>query len=154
MTANKQTTWVITIDSNNCRIYDYSKKPNHLTLVKEIQHPENKLRDIDLTSDKPGHYKSSGTGGQGTYSQPTDPKEIKIDNFAREIAKELDHGRNTNAYQQLIVIAGPQMKGLLCQHINKHVESLITHKIEKDILHLNTSELMDFLQIHARYSSE
>ena len=64
--------------SNTCRIYQYSKKPTQLTLLKELKHPENKLKDIDLTSDKPGHYKSS-SATHGAYSQPSDPKEIKIE---------------------------------------------------------------------------
>src|SRR5579871_5043532 len=108
MSANQSLTWVINTDSNTCRIYDYSKKPGHLTLIKEIQHPENRLRDIDLTTDKPGHYRTDGSA-HGSYSQPSDPKEVKIEDFSREIAKELDHGRNTNAYKKLIVIAPPHM---------------------------------------------
>ncbi len=144
MTLNQSSTWVVTTDTNTCRIYHYKKKPRELTLLKEIQHPENKLRDIDLTSGKPGHYKSSGSA-HGAYSQPSDPKEIKITDFSREIAKELDHGRNMHAYEKLIVIAPPHMNGLLFQHINKHVKNLITHCIEKDLLHLDDHKLLDFL---------
>jgi protein required for attachment to host cells len=116
-------------------------------LIKEIKHPENKLRDTDLTSDKPGHYGTSSSA-RGAYSQPTDPKEIKIEDFSRIIAKELDNDRNTNAYGKLIVIAPPHMKGLLSHHINKHVKELVTHTIEKDLFHLNEHELLEFLHEH------
>lgn len=142
--------WVVATDSNTCRIYDYNKKHSRLTLVKEIQHPENKLKDIDLTSGKPGRYKSSGSA-HGAYSQPTDPKEIKIENFSREIAGELDQGRTTHAYQNLILIAPPHINGLVCNHINKHVKNLVSHNIEKDLLHLADHELLDYLKIHAKY---
>lgn len=145
--------WVITTDSNTCRIYQYSKKPTQLTLLKELKHPENKLKDIDLTSDKPGHYKSSNAT-HGAYSQPSDPREIKIDNFSREIARELEHGRNTQAYQNLIIIALPHMNGLLFQHLNQHVKDLVAHNIEKDLIHLPNHELLDFLKIHTRFSNE
>lgn len=153
MSANQNLTWVVNTDSSTCRIYDYSKKPGQLTLVKEIQHPENRLRDIDLTADKPGHYRTDGSA-HGSYSQPSDPKEIKIDDFSREIAKELDHGRNTHAYAKLIVIAPPHMNGLLFQHINKHVKDLVSHNIEKDLLHLADHELLNFLSDHTRYGSD
>jgi protein required for attachment to host cells len=153
MTANQNATWVLTTDTNTCRIYGYSKKPAELILLKEIQHPENKLRDIDLTSSKPGRYKASGSAN-GAYSQPTDPKEIKIDAFSREIAKELDHGRTTNAYKNLMVIALPHMHGLLFQHINKHVKDLVTHMIEKDLHNLADHELLIFLQVNTKYASE
>lgn len=145
--------WVVNTDSNTCRIYRYSKNPTQITLIKEIKHPENKLKDIDLTSDKPGHYKSSNAA-HGAYSQPSDPKEIKIDAFSREIAKELDHGRTTHAYKNLIVIAPPHMNGLLFQHINKNVKDLVTHNLEKNLLHFADHELLDFLEMHTQYPDE
>ena len=148
MPENQHATWVLISNSNACRIYHYIKKSNQLTLLKEIEHPENRLRDIELTSDKPGHYKGSGAS-HGAYSQQTDPKEIKIDDFARDLAKELDHGRNKNAYERLIVIAPPHMNGLLFQHVNQHVKELVSHRIEKDVFHLSERELLDFLHLHA-----
>lgn len=147
MSSAQHLTWVLITDSNTCRLYNYSQKPDQLTLVKEIKHPENKLRDIELTSDKPGHYKASGSA-HGAFSQQSDPKEIKIEAFSREIAKELDHGRNAHAYEKLILIAPPHMSGLLFQHLNKHVMDLVTHNIKKDIPHLTDHELLDFLHTH------
>lgn len=153
MSLDHQLIWVVNTNSNTCRIYNYKKKPGQLALFKEILHPENKLRDLDLTSDKPGHYKANGSA-HGTYSQSSDPKEIKIDNFSREIAKELDHGRNSHAYNNLIVIAPPHMNGLLFQHINKLVKNLVSHNIEKDLIHLPDHELLSFLKTHTQYPDE
>jgi protein required for attachment to host cells len=151
--SSNHSVWVVATDSATCRIYQYSKKPSQLTLLKELNHPENKLRDIDLTSDKPGHYKSSNAT-HGAYSQPTDPKEVKIDDFSREIARELDQGRNNHAYHNLIIIAPPHMNGLLSQHINKHVKELVTHNIDKNVAQLPDHELLNFLQTHTRYPNE
>ena len=150
---NQQSGWVVNTNSNTCKIYHYCKKPISLALVKEINHPENKLRDIELTSAKPGHYQSKGSA-HGAYSQPSDPKEIKIEAFSKEIATVLDHGRNSNNYQYLIVIAAPHMHGLLLQQMNKHVKSLITHHIEKDLIGFSENQLLDFLREHTKYSDE
>lgn len=145
--------WVVNTNSNICRIYDYQKTPAQLTLVKEINHPENKLKKSDyLTSDKPGRYQSSATGAAGAYSPHTDPKAAAIDQFSREIANELDHGRKTNAYKQLIIITQPHMDGLLQHHLDKHVKSLVTHTIQKDATHLGSHELLGFLQTNTHYS--
>ena len=149
MSSTKLVTWILTTNSNTCKLYNYSEKPEQLTLIREISHPENKLKDIDLTSDKPGHYKANG-GAHGAFSQPSDPKEIKIDDFAREIANALDHGRNTHNYEKLIVIAPPHMNVLLFQHLNKHVKDLVTHNIKKDIPHYTKRELLDFLHQHTQ----
>lgn len=141
--------WVVTSDQTICRIYQY-KKPGQLTLLKEINHPENRLRDIDLTSDKPGHYKTKNYT-RGAYTQDTDPKEILIEDFAREIAKELDQGRTNNAYKKLILISPARTSGLLNQHLNKHVKEMIINNIHKDLLHLTDHELLSFLQENAQY---
>jgi len=138
-------TWIVSTNSNTCCIYDYSKNPTNLTLIKQILHPENKLHDIELTSDKPGRY------AFGAYEQPSDPKEIKIDSFAREIAKELDLARTNQNYDALIVIASPHMYGLLSGHLNEHVKKLITHHIQKDVLHLSEHKLLDFLKENTQY---
>lgn len=145
--------WVINMNTNKCDIYDYQKKPVKLTLVKEISHPENKLRDIELTSSKPGHYKSR-TSTHGAYSQDTDPKDIKIDSFTREIAKELDHGRTTNSYDKIIIIAPPHVSGMISQHLDKKVKSLIYKNIHKDLQHLKDHELLDFLKVNAIFQDD
>lgn len=144
--------WVINTNSNLCHIYNYQKSPAELHLIKEINHPENKLKKSDfLTSDKPGHYQADGTNG-GAFSQRTDPKQIAIDDFAREIARELNHGRTTNAYEKLIIITTPQMNGLLLQHLDKHVKDLISNTIQKDLQHLTDKELLTILKTDARFS--
>ncbi|WP_392537803.1 host attachment protein [Legionella sp. 227] len=145
MKFDHQTTWVLAADTNTCRIYKSTTKPYDLTLIKELQHPQSKLRDIELTSGKPGRY-NTGTTTHGTYTQQSDPKEIEIDNFARTIAEELDNSRNAHDYDNLIVIAAPHMNGLLFHHINKHVTHLVTHNLKNDVIHFTEKELSDFLR--------
>jgi protein required for attachment to host cells len=144
--------WIVITDSNTCKFYDYSKEQVELSFLKEIQHIENKLRDIDLTSDKPGHYKS-GVSARGTYSQPSDPKEIKIESFAMEIAKELDNGRNNHAYHNIIIFAPPHINGLLFKHLNEHVKKLVLHNVKKDLLYVKNDALLNIVQEHIKPNS-
>jgi len=143
-------TWIVTANTNLYRIYHYDKNPEKIALVKEVNHPENKLKKGDfLTSDKPGKYQTDGTGG-GSYSPRTDPKVVEIDNFSREIALELNHGRTANAYSNLIVIMPPHMHGLLSEHLDKHVKALIKKEIQKDVTHLAHNELLEFLKTNLK----
>jgi protein required for attachment to host cells len=147
MFSNKHLTWVVITDSSCCRIYHYHKKPEQLVLINEINHPENRLKDTDLTSDTLGRYQT-GESAHGAYAPHSDPKEVKIDDFAREISKELEKSRNINAYNNLVVISPPHMDGLLLKHLDKHVRELVTHNINKDAIHLAEDELLDFLHTH------
>jgi len=141
---------VVNTNSNTCRFYHFDHHPTQLTLLKEIQHPENKLKNIDITSDRQGHYKAS-SDGRGAYSPHMDAKDVEIDNFSREIATELNQERLKNNCEGIIMIALPHMKGLIFQHLNKHVKEMVLNNFEKDLLNLKEEELIDFLQTNAQF---
>lgn len=141
---------VLIANSNTCKMYHYIKHPVKLSLLKEINHPENKMHNRDLTSDRPGHYQG-GISSRGAYEPHMDTKKTKIDDFTREIATELNSERNKNDYQKLILIAPSQVVGLIFQHLDKHVKDLITNDIQKDIVHLSDKELIEFLRTNANF---
>lgn len=143
---------VVNANTNACKLYHYVKHPAQLTLLKEISHPETKLKTSQLISDRAGHYQA-GTA-HGAFSPRHDAKEIEIDNFSREIAKELNKERVNKKYDELIVISPSHMYGLLLQHINKHVKDLIIKDIQKDLFHLADHELLSLLQADTQYLNQ
>ncbi len=139
-------TWVISTDSNHCRIYTYERATQELTQLKEITHPELRLKKSEfLTSDKPGHYQGNN-GARGAYSPHTDPKEVKVIEFVREIAEFANDGRNKHLYDELMIIASPHMDGLLLKHFDKNVVKLIAHTIRKDLVHATKQEIASLIQ--------
>ena len=141
--------WVISANTNTCRIYDYQKLKS-LNCIKEIQHPESKLKISQLVSDRNGHYQG-GESTRGAYAPHTDIKDVEKDKLAREIAQTVDAGRNTHAFDELVVIAEPHMNGLLFQHFNKHVKELVINNFKKDLHALTQDQLLDFLKTNTRY---
>jgi protein required for attachment to host cells len=137
-------TWVLLMNSNEYRIFSFSKKNKTLSLIKESHHPENKGRNEDLVSDRPGHYNTNNSAG-GAYAQHTDPKEVKVDQFVHEIGKALDDARNHQQFEKLIIIAPPKTYGQLSQHLNKNVEKMVTQHIQKDLVFFKEHELLNFL---------
>lgn len=142
---------VVNANTNDCRIYQYDRNPQQLTLIREISHPNNKLKNGDMTSDREGHYKTS-LSARGAFSPETEAKEVEIINFSREIAQDLNQRRNTNEFKKLILIASPRMHGYITQHLNKHVIDLVTNNIQKDLMHMKDHELLDFLKKNTQYA--
>lgn len=138
-------TWLVIADSSNCRFYQYDKKLKKVTLVKQLNHFESKLKGIDLVSDGPGHYKSSGAT-RGAYSPHETPKEAEFEKFARQIAQELLSSLNSNKYNNLILTAPPHMIGLIHQHLDKNVREAIIHDFNKDYTHIPEHEIFDVVQ--------
>lgn len=143
----QKSNWIVVTNTHCCRVYQYNPAEHRLELIQERTHPENKKNDFNLTSDKPGRYQTDH-GTHGTFSQETDPKAIKIQAFAKEIAELLDEGRKHNAYHQWMLVSEPHMFGLVCQHLNHHVEEKLSHKIHKDLMTLNEVDLLSYLKTH------
>lgn len=137
--------WIITANTNSCRIFNYENKMKKLTLVTELNHAESRLKNIDLVSDRPGHYKSRGAT-RGAFSAHEEPREVEIENFSREIAKRLDAGKKTNQYATLILVALPHMIGLILQHLDHHTKACITADIKKDFTALTDREILEAIK--------
>jgi len=136
--------WIITINGSKCCIYDFQKKSHQLKLINEITNPTSKLKNSDLISDEPGHQTTGGSA-RGACEWPNNPKEVEFDRFARKLAEELEVGRVTHKYTELIIAASPHINGLLNQHLNKHINQLVIANIKKDLISLTEQELQAYL---------
>ena len=133
-------TWVLVANASEARIFGTDRIGEAMECMKEFSHPESRGKGSELASDRPGHYQSKGTG-HGAFVEPSDPKEYEADRFASELAKELDKGRNDNAYRKLVVVAAPHFYGLLNNHMNKHTRAMVVNDIQKDLTDCEPREL-------------
>ena len=136
--------WIMLANSNDCRIYEYDRQHKHLALVQEISHPENRLKIHDWTSDSPGHYQSAGN--RGSYVPEVSPVELSVDEFAREMAERLDHGRTHHEYDDVTLLMPSKMEGLLNKHLTKHTKSLVEKIVQKNLVFLSEHELAQYLE--------
>lgn len=139
---NGKNTWVVVADSSSCKIYEYHFCPEKIKLIKEINHPENQLKDIDIAMDKQGSYRCNA--GAGNFAS-SDPKKNNINAFSREIANCLDSDRKNRGFEHFILISPPHMCGLINQHLNKHVKKMLDLNIGKDLLKYNERQLLNFI---------
>lgn len=146
LNSNGRGTWVIIADSSQCNIYEYTKLNDEMHLIKEIQHPENLLKDSDYMSDKQGSFRRSGrTAGHGTFLANADPKKTKIDQFSREIANLLEHDRKMHLFEHLILISPPHMNGLLHHYFSKHLKRKLDLSIDKSVVNFPHQKLKSFI---------
>ncbi|MDP1573440.1 MAG: host attachment protein [Coxiellaceae bacterium] len=145
-------TWVLVLNSNTCNVFSFSKNDGTLHAIKEFYHPENRGKNSELVSDRPGRY-STDTNSGGAYSPETDPKEVKRDQFILEICHWLEENRTHHKFEKLIVVAAAKMDGHLLQHMNKNVEKMIVQHIQKDVVFLKEHELFTFLMEHVTLSN-
>jgi protein required for attachment to host cells len=61
--------------------------------------------------------------------------------FAQELADILAHGRATNQYQRLVLVASPHFLGMLLGRLTPAVQALLSDTVKKDFTRFDAGEL-------------
>ncbi|NWG87813.1 MAG: host attachment protein [Hydrogenophilaceae bacterium] len=141
------TTWILVANASQAKLYANRGPKKGLELLKELDHPESREKGSNLVSDRPGHIQGHGNG-HGSYVPPTDPKEHEADRFALELAREMEEGRTSNAYDRLIIAASSPFLGMLNGRLSNQVKGKLAESIEKDYTRMPVKELTGYLESH------
>jgi len=144
------TTWIIVANASEARIFSSPRarlvnSPTDLDLVKEINHPNSRKKSGELVADKSGAYQG-GDSGHGAFVEPSDPKDIEVERFAKELARELEDGRVANHFQDLIIAASPHFHGMLNKQLTNNVSGLVSVNIERDYTNDSVKELLKHIE--------
>ncbi|MFA7605343.1 MAG: host attachment protein [Rhodocyclaceae bacterium] len=137
-------TWILVANASLAKLYENMGPNKGLRLVKELLHPESRLKNADLVTDRPGSMAASGNG-QGAKQPHTMPKEHEAKVFAQEIAQELYKGRTRNAFGRAIVVAPPAFMGLLNGVLDQPTAQMISDRFEKDYTKTSEPQLREHL---------
>jgi len=141
-----KTTWILVANSSHARILCNVGPKKGLKLVKELEHPESREKRLDLVSDRPGQNSGGAGNGRGAFISQTDPSKHEAENFAAEVAKELEHGRVTQGYARLILVASNPFIGVLNNRLGGHVKAMVSDTIEKDYTRASDKDLSRHLE--------
>ena len=136
------TTWILVSNASRARLFSVPRKGQAWTLVRELEHPESRLKGQDIMSDAPGRVQQSfGAGSRPAMEPTTPPKEVEAERFALELANVLDDGHGQNAYARLVLVAPPQFLGLLRKSIGNQVAKRVTASLDKDLTEVKDIDL-------------
>jgi protein required for attachment to host cells len=142
--------WILVADASRARIFSVPENNKPWQLERELEHPNSRAKATDLTTDVPGRVKQSfGAGSRPAMEDPTDPKEIEAQAFARSLAAELEKGLNQNRFERVTLVAPPHFLGLLRGTVSEQVVKRIQHSVNKDYTLLPARELPSHVSIEA-----
>lgn len=133
-------TWFLVANASHAKFYAATGANKSLALIKDLDHPESRQKNAELVTDRSGHMQSSGNG-HGARQPQTRPKEHEADRFAQELAHELNHGRSTNQFGRIVLVAPSAFMGLINGKIDKHTASLVVERFDKDYTQASAKEL-------------
>jgi protein required for attachment to host cells len=132
---------VVAADTTCARIFKATSSKGPLEEKEVLVHPENRLSEKDLISDRKGSTFSSHGSGRSSYSKHTDVKDQGTKEFINEINDCLMRLESNNEFKQLIIIAAPKLLGALKKQLNSGLQKRITYELNKNIAKLNADEI-------------
>ena len=139
-------TWILVANASLARLYEHLGPKKGLKLIKELEHPESRMKNAELSSDKAGSFQVSSDSGRGSREQQTPPKLNAARNFAHALAKELYLGRSRNEFGRAILVAPPAFMGMLNATLDAPTAHMVSGRLEKDYTKTREPELCGHLE--------
>lgn len=123
-----------------------SKTP--FQFLRRFSNPRGRLTELQLDSDQPGRGFSSAAGG--TIHHALDQRHIHHEkvaqDFAAQLAHELDTFTGTEDITDITLVAEPHFLGFLRHGLSSTVKNLVKHEINREFTQMSDHELYDQIQ--------
>lgn len=136
-------TWILAAESSRAKLYSSTSRVAPFTEVETLVHPESRMHEGDLVTDRNGS--DGGSFGQGPhiYDNKTSAHKHEHMIFAKQIAERLEQGRNRGEFESLVLIAPPTFLGLLREHLSKPLLAMVSRQIHKNLVQQSPDTLRD-----------
>jgi protein required for attachment to host cells len=108
-------------------------------------HEAGRLQARERDDDKPGRVNHSA-GYPSAVEPHEDRDHVESRRFATELANSLEHRRQENRFDQLIVIAPPKFLGVLRDAWTPSLRNMISLEFHQDLMTLPDAELQQRLE--------
>jgi protein required for attachment to host cells len=141
--TSKLRIWAVVADGARVRILlNVANGPRLLPVVGGVfTNPEAHGHARDLGSDRPGRSFESVGHARHAEQPRTDPHREAKRHFAKQICDFIEKGAAENQFDQLVLIAPPQMLGDLRAHLGPKSAHRIAAEVDKDLTQLPEGEL-------------
>jgi len=131
--------WILVANASSAKIYETPRAKLfnghcHLKLIQELEHPESRLKEGDLTATVSGH---------GNLLESVDPKQNEHEKFAKELVHHLNQGKNSQAFEDVIIVAPAHFMGQLNKELDHALKSLVSSTIEKDYTKFDEKQIQE-----------
>ena len=131
-------------DGRRARFLRNTGTPRHVELlteqVMEIDNPPTH----EQGTDRPGRYMAANGASRGAVEQ-TDWHQLAEDRFAKDIAAALYRRAHAGRFDKLVVVAPPNVLGVLRKEMHKEVTARITAELPKELTSHPVSEIEKLL---------
>ena len=140
------TTWILSANRSSASLFESDWPGKLMRRIQQIPHPQGRMQNKDIDTDKPGRVFDSLGQGRHSTSPKQEPTEHIAQQFALDLAELLNKGRLAHSYDQLVLVAEPKFLGILRAALDKNTESLVIHTVNKELVDVKEEDLVEYLK--------
>lgn len=140
-----KTVWIVVANRGVARLFQARQPTGPLEEMEAFIHPEARLHDQDLVTDRPGRGYDRMGGGSHPESPDTSLAEQEANNFALELSRFLLKGRAEGRFDSLVLIAAPGFLGSLRERLDSPTRHRLMLQMAKNLVHLDAAAVRRYL---------
>jgi protein required for attachment to host cells len=140
------TSWILVANRSGARLFESAAPGEGLRLLRDIAHPEGRLTNHDIGSDRPGRSFDSHGPGRHAMGKEHDETEQMAIRFAKQLSLLLDEGRAQHQFAKLILVAEPRFLGHVRKALSRETSALVSASLDKDLPGVDPRELGGHLE--------
>ncbi|GAA4215894.1 protein required for attachment to host cells [Sagittula marina] len=145
MAELKKGTWVVVADSEKVLFLRNMTDHENPNLDVFDEDEQDNPSDEEQSANRPGRMKDNGVGQKSAY-QDTDWHELAKDRFAADLADKLYAEAHKGSFDKLIIVASPQVLGVLRDEMHKEVSDKVIAEVPKTLTNHPVNEIEDLVK--------
>ncbi len=138
------TFWALVANNGSAKLFEIKGMGKHVRMLREISHPDGRVKKGETTTDKPGRTFSPSGSGSFPVSSEIDSHKQATQEFARQLVQILKGGSENKEFDRFSIIAAPSLLGELNKQMPDKLKGAFDKQINKDLPDsLNEKELVD-----------
>ena len=139
--------WIVAANRSGARFFSCENLNEKPVLIENVEHPEGRLKEGQLVSDRPGHSMSDASPGGNTFQASVSATQDETRQFATRLADRLEKGAYEKEYESLMLLAEPGFAGVLKSLLGKQAENKLQALIHADYANISDHELQERLSL-------
>jgi protein required for attachment to host cells len=143
-----KTQFVVVANASLARFFKRDSPTDPLIAMPTLEHPESRLKGIELADDRPGHEATDNSSGGNRFEPRSDSRRKEHTRFARQIAQHLDVALAHGEFDGLVICASSPFLGELKAALSPALERRLQFTVDSDFTSLGLDELELRLRHH------
>jgi len=141
-----EATYVLVADNARARVFLSDRFYRSLEELQNFAHPEGRLHERDLDSDRHGRQRAAPNMGHHGFGGENNRQQHESGVFAASLTDWLSRQREGGAFEHLVLIAPPHFLGELRKHLHAGCEKQLLKQVDKNLVTERPEEILARLQ--------